>query len=292
MNAIDHLAPEVIRILAAASIKSVLLLSIAGALSLLMRRNSGATRHLIWTLAVAGALALPVVERFVPEWRFAVLPTRAVPATIPIEKAAPVRIRPADTFLARATVERAPGGSSPETKLASGSSAPPIPSHDAAPSHIEPAPLRVARHPIELALVLVWSAGLVALGTVAAAGAIVVRWTARRGTLVKDGHLWVALNEMRLQLGIKRRRAPSHRKSKRDARYMGSTTPADSFTAGGQQLVGGTDSHCAASRTGPRPALGLRNSINGLFRSHDLLVQSASMAGSPSDASGAGAGVR
>ena len=35
----------------------------------LMRRATAATRHLVWMLAVVGALLIPIATAIVPEWR-------------------------------------------------------------------------------------------------------------------------------------------------------------------------------------------------------------------------------
>jgi beta-lactamase regulating signal transducer with metallopeptidase domain len=56
-------------ILTDAVLKSGLLLLAAGGVSLTLRRGSAAVRHLIWTLGIIGALALPVLSGLVPEWR-------------------------------------------------------------------------------------------------------------------------------------------------------------------------------------------------------------------------------
>lgn len=49
-------------------LKTTLLLALAGAVALLLRRASAAARHLVWTLAVAGLLALPLVSLLLPAW--------------------------------------------------------------------------------------------------------------------------------------------------------------------------------------------------------------------------------
>lgn len=67
--------------------KSVILLAGAGAVVFLLRRAPAATRHLVWTLALAGLLALPVLERGMPHWTWPILPARhetgLVPSLVP-----------------------------------------------------------------------------------------------------------------------------------------------------------------------------------------------------------------
>jgi beta-lactamase regulating signal transducer with metallopeptidase domain len=58
--------------------KGVLLLAMAGVAILALRRASAAARHMTWTLATAGLVALPVLA-LLPGWRLPVLP-RSAPA--------------------------------------------------------------------------------------------------------------------------------------------------------------------------------------------------------------------
>src|SRR5918994_3430568 len=54
-------------------VKVTLLLGAAGCVAaLLRRRTSAATRHLIWSLALVGALLIPMASIAVPDWTFAV----------------------------------------------------------------------------------------------------------------------------------------------------------------------------------------------------------------------------
>jgi hypothetical protein len=54
------------------AVKSTLVLGVAGVLAFLLRRRSAAVRHIVWTTAVAGVLALPFTH-LIPV-RIAVLP--------------------------------------------------------------------------------------------------------------------------------------------------------------------------------------------------------------------------
>jgi beta-lactamase regulating signal transducer with metallopeptidase domain len=61
---------------------SLLLGATAGATVLLRRRTSASTRHLVWSLALAGILLLPMASLIVPGWTFmTVTATRAADAT-------------------------------------------------------------------------------------------------------------------------------------------------------------------------------------------------------------------
>ena len=51
------------------TLKASLLLAVAGAFDVIFRRRSAALRHLTWTMALAGGLAVPLVSPLVPSWR-------------------------------------------------------------------------------------------------------------------------------------------------------------------------------------------------------------------------------
>jgi len=55
------------------SIKAILVLAVAAGLSFALRHASAAARHFVWTVAIAGVLALPMLSISLPVWRIAVL---------------------------------------------------------------------------------------------------------------------------------------------------------------------------------------------------------------------------
>lgn len=57
-----------------ASVKGVVVLAMAGALTLALRRSSAALRHLIWSLAVVSLVILPVLSAVLPSWQVPILP--------------------------------------------------------------------------------------------------------------------------------------------------------------------------------------------------------------------------
>jgi beta-lactamase regulating signal transducer with metallopeptidase domain len=63
-------------LLLAAAVKGALILLIAVVLNFALRRASAASRHLVWSLALASLLALPILSFWLPSWQVAVLPGR------------------------------------------------------------------------------------------------------------------------------------------------------------------------------------------------------------------------
>ncbi|HEY8210447.1 MAG TPA: M56 family metallopeptidase [Myxococcaceae bacterium] len=77
LRAALHGGPPLLSGLADATVKATALLLAAALATLLVRRASAASRHFVWSLAAAGALALPLLVAFLPSWRVAVLPPEA-----------------------------------------------------------------------------------------------------------------------------------------------------------------------------------------------------------------------
>jgi HEAT repeat protein/beta-lactamase regulating signal transducer with metallopeptidase domain len=71
-----------------AVVKATLLLAVAAVASTALRQASAALRHLIWTLALCGALALPVLAIALPRWQLPLLtvasPAELTPAAAPL----------------------------------------------------------------------------------------------------------------------------------------------------------------------------------------------------------------
>ena len=67
--------------LADAIVKATLLLATAGLASFILRRRSAAMRHVVWTLALVGALALPVLSIALPRWQIGLVTINQLPAS-------------------------------------------------------------------------------------------------------------------------------------------------------------------------------------------------------------------
>lgn len=83
LSTIGALAGDALRVLLDAAVKSSALFVAAIIVALMLRRSSAARRHVVWSMAVAGALAMPLLSRLVP--------SVAVPLPIdPIEISGPI----------------------------------------------------------------------------------------------------------------------------------------------------------------------------------------------------------
>ena len=51
------------------AVKGTVLLALAAVVALILRRDSAATRHLVWLLAIVAMLLVPVLSAMLPQWR-------------------------------------------------------------------------------------------------------------------------------------------------------------------------------------------------------------------------------
>ncbi|MEX2286164.1 MAG: M56 family metallopeptidase [Planctomycetaceae bacterium] len=78
------------------AVKGTALLMLAAVAAIILRRDSAATRHLVWLLAIVAMLVVPVLSAMLPQWR--VLPEWASipPAAAVVATSPPSIARPAD----------------------------------------------------------------------------------------------------------------------------------------------------------------------------------------------------
>ena len=164
------------------SLKGIVLCLAAGAAALLLRRSSAAARHLVWRLALAGLLALPVLVALLPEWRVPVPGLeRATRAAAPLPAVL-------NGIPLRSDVEPAPSreGTSPSPTFAV----------DAEPRRWEIS-WRTAAFGI-------WLLGVFAvLGTLGIA-LLRVGWLGRRARPIADAAWTGLLHQVRAELGVRR----------------------------------------------------------------------------------------
>ena len=170
--------------LADAVLKATVLFAGGAVASVLLRKRSAAVRHLVWTLALFSALALPLLSLALPRWQLPVV-TIASPAP---EPAAAVTIdgpRPATHAVAPALSRRA---------------------QPASPSALASSPTVTVSVLPDISwqvLVLgVWVLGMLAIAGRVAAGLLAVQWLSRRTERVTDAPWLPLARELAAEVGV------------------------------------------------------------------------------------------
>ena len=178
-----------------AAAKATVLLAAAGILTALLRKGSAASRHLIWTCALAAALALPVLSIALPRWQMPL---------VTIQDSANASTSPFVEPLSEApSTQPAPGTqAAPSTQAAPRTQA--APSTHFAPGSPTTPSTSLANVPWSAVLGITWLAGtLLILGRLAI-GILAIQWLGRRTEKVTDA-AWLPLaREMAAQLGLSR----------------------------------------------------------------------------------------
>jgi len=191
-----RLSPQsiaLIQLLLDAFIKSAVILSVAGLGARSLRRASAASRHLVWSLAMASLLALPVLSIALPSWRIDALPSLATDASVDNGSREPAG------FGAIAAAQAPDRGQAPQARslaqrqpldvvAESPASNPVSPRFDAAPNPVEP-PLN--GFDWKVALLLAWIAGALAVLARLVVGTARVWLLTRRAQGVESS--WVML---------------------------------------------------------------------------------------------------
>lgn len=108
------------------ALKGTVVLAAAAVAALMLRRAAASARHMAWTLAFGGLLALPVLGLAVPRWRLPILPAHpAQTAPAPTaEPARPLRIATTETIVRTASTSApalpAPGPAATAPAMAEG----------------------------------------------------------------------------------------------------------------------------------------------------------------------------
>jgi beta-lactamase regulating signal transducer with metallopeptidase domain len=156
----------------------------------LMKRRSAAARHLVWVVALASMLSLPLLARILPAWRVVPVPAPLRPiagfVAAPVVAAPPVLAEPRADASEAVPETAAPAASSPVAQ---------------APSAAAPAP--AAAFDWKTALLALWLAGGALLVVRLAYGMVRVWWMERRAVEITDEG-WVRIADglaRRLRVG-------------------------------------------------------------------------------------------
>lgn len=205
-----------------AAIKGALLVFVAAAAAYLLRKRSAASRHAVWTAAVIGHLAIPVLVLLLPAWKLPVLPA---PSWLQTEASAPLQLTLSAgetgtgdvTIPDRSVDEAATKGSQqivspkaatgplqpnttgqPALNSAATSPGAPLNASSASPSSSSSRPTMVET------LALIWFAGALIILLRLAVGTWRVNQLAREGARVEDGR-WLSLAQrLANRLGVTR----------------------------------------------------------------------------------------
>lgn len=190
-----------LEILLSLSVKGLLILLIAAGLSFGLRKSSAAARHLVWSLALASLLALPILAFGLPSLDVPILPRassieRSGDATAaPLSNAPLAQERRPVAALAQSSLEASRGFS------ASTQSGQPF---AAEPEGMANEAKAEAFSWATWALI-VWLAGVLLILSRLLVGTASVGWMARRSQRISDEN-WVALaNRLAFRLGLARR---------------------------------------------------------------------------------------
>ncbi len=161
------------------TLKGSLILLVAFAVTRLMRHASAAARHLVWTLALAGVLALPLLGAILPAWRIDGLSRVAAPAA-PSASPAPPALAFAFKAIER-TGDVVPAGS----------------------TRYDIVPVRPAIDWIRV-LPLIWMAGAALVLLRLLAGLAGVWWLGRHARMMTDARWLHAAHSIASRLGLGR----------------------------------------------------------------------------------------
>jgi len=175
-----------IAILADAFVKATVLLVLAAVVTVFLRRSPASLRHLVWTLACGGALALPLASALLPNWRLAAWPRLDVPVAFDVEQLAPQASeqdpKPAPPVVPTAHATVPPTSAAGETE-----------------------PVRWRLTPDWTTLVFpVWLSGVGAVLLLLAVGMARIMWLDRVTRPVEDEAWLILVDELSLELGLTR----------------------------------------------------------------------------------------
>jgi HEAT repeat protein/beta-lactamase regulating signal transducer with metallopeptidase domain len=179
--------------IADAVLKATLILGAAGVASFALRRASASVRHLIWTLALAGSIAVPVLSVALPRWRVNVVTMPAALGAAPQEQLSRDRTAPQPT-----SVRRAAGTAVAQTAASAASRAPQT--LGSAPDR--PNAFRVTGFRWETLAIALWLAGFLVVGARLAVGLVAVQWISGRMAVVRDASWLPLARRLASDLGI------------------------------------------------------------------------------------------
>jgi len=166
-------------------LKATLLFLSAGVASFVLRRRSAALRHIVWTLALAGVLILPMLSMALPHWQVNLVTIESASHSVSSFQLPVSSSYAADRQPPAPSLQRNRSGAQPR---GSDSTAPAVP----------------LRAPISWSALLlgVWMIGALLILIRLAAGVIAVQWMSRRTERVSDAPWLPHAKALAMELGI------------------------------------------------------------------------------------------
>jgi HEAT repeat protein/beta-lactamase regulating signal transducer with metallopeptidase domain len=187
--------------LADAILKATLLFAAAGLASLVLRRASAATRHLLWMLALVSALALPVLSLALPRWQLPIVTLASSSITSPGSITSPATTGSPTSVASTAGAVEPATASIPARAFRNPIAAPPAVRHSAPAAEVVPAAspepraawlLSLQNLSWPYALLIVWTMGAALVLLRLLTGLLGVQWLSRRTERVTDAP-WLPL---------------------------------------------------------------------------------------------------
>jgi len=199
MAAVLEQSAQGLNFLLDAAVKATVLLAAAGLLSLLLRRQSAAMRHLVWLVALAGIVLMPVLTLVLPGLGVplgAILPSQAATAG----KAEVPAARPA-----QAAERKSPKPRSPAPAAAAAALQKPLPAAET-PVVTPPAAVIYRAEPLPWSAwaLIAWLAGAAAVAAYLAVGTVSVWMIVRRARRVEGGPWGKLMEGLCRELGLAR----------------------------------------------------------------------------------------
>jgi beta-lactamase regulating signal transducer with metallopeptidase domain len=207
MEWLSSLGAAWLPVLVDATVKGTVILIVASVVSLLVRRASAATRHLVWFLALVGLLGLPALSVALPGWQ-------VLPGWLGVGQTASLDAQGAAAPTAAAEPAVPPAADSPPWAAGHSAGRP-----EASPSRPRPlgaasgtplAPAAEASQPwsainLWIWILPLWAAGAALSLAPVAIGLVSLRRLRRTSRRVADGPWAVLLERLSAELGLKRR---------------------------------------------------------------------------------------
>src|SRR6476661_4326066 len=176
-------------------VKATLLFLAAGLASVVLRRRSASLRHMIWTLALAGVLLLPVLSIALPRWEWALVTIDKASSVQLSASSSPVPVSP--SLVATPEIQ----------SQADERQAPPIHREALSRTPAGTTPPVRSRQPVSWPAVLlgVWTIGALLIVGRLVAGVIAVQWMSRRTERVTAAPWLAQAQSLAAELGVSSR---------------------------------------------------------------------------------------